>query len=74
MLTARCVRQTAAMPSRASPLPQRCAASPGCCEHRQTCGSWLACDADNPVYQANCGDAIASKPAPTEVSGSPRML
>ncbi|OPB34030.1 hypothetical protein BFW90_03550 [Pseudomonas fluorescens] len=30
-----------------------------------TCGSWLACDADTSVYQANPVDAIAGKPAPT---------
>ena len=29
------------------------------------CGSWLACDADNSVYQAHPVDAIAGKPAPT---------
>jgi hypothetical protein len=29
------------------------------------CGSWLACDADNSVYQADLVDAIAGKPAPT---------
>ncbi|HCT05069.1 MAG TPA: hypothetical protein DIW86_06865 [Pseudomonas sp.] len=29
------------------------------------CGSWLACDADTSVGQANPGDAIAGKPAPT---------
>ncbi|PAA28552.1 hypothetical protein CJU73_12235 [Pseudomonas fragi] len=61
------------MPSRASPLPQRCAADPGLCEHRKTCGSWLACDADNAVRLAHRSDAIASKPAPTEVRGSLRL-
>ncbi|MFK3826145.1 hypothetical protein ACI2KL_28685, partial [Pseudomonas yamanorum] len=29
------------------------------------CGSWLACDADTSVYQADPVDAIAGKPAPT---------
>ncbi|PSL91983.1 hypothetical protein C7U57_22010 [Pseudomonas sp. R9.37] len=29
------------------------------------CGSWLACDADNSVFQSDRGDAIAGKPAPT---------
>jgi hypothetical protein len=29
------------------------------------CGSWLACDADNSVFQVHRGDAIAGKPAPT---------
>jgi hypothetical protein len=29
------------------------------------CGSWLACDADNSVFQIHRGDAIAGKPAPT---------
>ncbi|AZF62953.1 hypothetical protein C4J83_1958 [Pseudomonas sp. LBUM920] len=29
------------------------------------CGSWLACDANNSVYQAQPVDAIAGKPAPT---------
>ncbi|RAH02978.1 hypothetical protein DJ480_10800 [Pseudomonas sp. Leaf98] len=28
-------------------------------------GSWLACDADNSVFQPYRGDAIAGKPAPT---------
>ncbi|MFU0838934.1 MAG: hypothetical protein ACFWUJ_10575 [Pseudomonas fragi] len=50
------VRQTVAMPSRASPLPQ--------CR-RKSSGSWLACDAGTGGCQANRGDAIASKPAPT---------
>ncbi|VFB20978.1 Uncharacterised protein [Pseudomonas fragi] len=50
------VRQTVAMPSRASPLPQ--------C-HRKSSGSWFACYAGTGVCQANRGDAIASKPAPT---------
>ena len=65
MQALRSVRQTVAMPSRASPLPQRCAASPGCCEHRQTCGSWLACDGSNAVYLPARAARIASKPAPT---------
>jgi hypothetical protein len=29
------------------------------------CGSWLACDADTSVHQADPFDAIAGKPAPT---------
>jgi hypothetical protein len=29
------------------------------------CGSWLACDADNSVFQMRPVDAIAGKPAPT---------
>ncbi|PRW92335.1 hypothetical protein C7A10_15935 [Pseudomonas fluorescens] len=29
------------------------------------CGSWLACDAGNWVYQEHRGVAIAGKPAPT---------
>ncbi|MDE4513745.1 hypothetical protein EU514_08000 [Pseudomonas fragi] len=66
--------RTAGMPSRASPLPQRCAAASGFSEHRKTCGSWLACDASNPVWLAHRRDAIASKPAPTEVRGRPRIL
>jgi hypothetical protein len=33
------------------------------------CGSWLASDAGNSVFQKNRGDAIAGKPAPTEVFG-----
>ena len=52
----RAVRQTAAIPSRASPLPQ--------CR-RKSSGSWLACDAGTGGCQANGGDTIASKPAPT---------
>ncbi|TSD79299.1 hypothetical protein FFI16_023665 [Pseudomonas sp. KBS0710] len=31
----------------------------------EPCGSWLACDADNTVFQQYRGDAIAGKPAPT---------
>ena len=31
----------------------------------KTCGSWLACDASDAVYQVKRSDAIASKPAPT---------
>ena len=50
------VRQTVAMPSRASPLPQ--------CR-RKSSGSWLACDAGTEGCQANRDDTIASKPAPT---------
>ncbi|OPA95323.1 hypothetical protein BFW87_14885 [Pseudomonas fluorescens] len=39
------------------------------CKHRRTlCGSWLACDAGTSVFQLHRGDAIAGKPAPTEVS------
>ena len=34
--------------------------------HQNTCGSGLARDAGNSVYQANRSDAIASKTAPTE--------
>ncbi|PLR60297.1 hypothetical protein QCBJ_27990 [Pseudomonas sp. QC2] len=30
-----------------------------------SCGSWLACDADTLVYQSHRSDAIAGKPAPT---------
>ena len=50
------VRQTVAIPSRASPLPQY---------RRKSSGSWLACDAGTEGCQANRGDTIASKPAPT---------
>ncbi|OYU08489.1 MAG: hypothetical protein CFE47_04900 [Pseudomonas sp. PGPPP1] len=32
---------------------------------RLKCGSWLACDAGTSVYQADRGEAIAGKPAPT---------
>ncbi|PAA22222.1 hypothetical protein CJU73_22265 [Pseudomonas fragi] len=32
-----------------------------------TCGSWLACDADNTVWQVHRSDTIAGKPAPTRV-------
>ncbi|TVT92877.1 hypothetical protein FPT15_00125 [Pseudomonas sp. RGB] len=34
-------------------------------EWHDQCGSWLACDAGDSVSQANRGDAIAGKPAPT---------
>ncbi len=34
------------------------------------CGSWLACDAGNSVYQAQPVDAIAGKPAPTLIGFS----
>ncbi|MCH4885294.1 hypothetical protein EQV96_20265 [Pseudomonas sp. TMW22080] len=33
-----------------------------------TRGSWLACDADDADCQAHRSDAIASKPAPTQIS------
>ncbi|PAA07590.1 hypothetical protein CJU74_24105 [Pseudomonas fragi] len=69
MHTTRSGWRTPGMPSRASPLPQRYAVDRGFCEHRKTCGSWLACDANNAVWLAHSGDAIASKPAPTEVRG-----
>ena len=36
-----------------------------CVQHR-TCRSWLACDAGDAVCQVHRGDAIASKPAPTD--------
>jgi len=32
---------------------------------RAFCGSWLACDTGTSVSQANGGDAVAGKPAPT---------
>ncbi|PRW84068.1 hypothetical protein C7A10_29825 [Pseudomonas fluorescens] len=35
------------------------------------CGSWLACDTGNSVYQRHRGDAIAGKPAPTCVQVRP---
>ncbi|PAA40245.1 hypothetical protein CJU75_00855 [Pseudomonas fragi] len=62
------------MPSQASPHPQfqggvcRELAGIRSLERHKTCGSWLACDAGDRVWQVNRGDAIASKPAPT-VSG-----
>ena len=65
MQTARSGRHTAALPSRASPLPQRVPASRGFSWPCITCGSCLACDADGAVWQAHCSAAIASKPAPT---------
>ena len=61
MQTTRSLRKNRAIPSRASPLPQDCAAACRC-----PCGSWLACDANNAVSQEKQGDTIASKPAPTE--------
>ena len=66
MQTARTGRYTAAMPSRASPLPQV-----GGLASREfswsciTCGSRLACDAGGADWQVHRSDAIASKPAPT---------
>ena len=30
-----------------------------------SCGTWLACDASDAVFELNRVDAIASKPAPT---------
>src|SRR5471032_2297780 len=33
------------------------------------CGSWLACDAGNSVFQVHRSDAIAGKPAPTGEGG-----
>jgi hypothetical protein len=74
MRTARLGRYTAAMPSRASPLPQRVLASRGFSWPCLTCGSWLACDADgadDAVWQVHRSDAIASKPAPTKGPGKP---
>jgi hypothetical protein len=62
MQTTRSVRKNRAIPSRASPLPQDCAAACRC-----PCGSWLACDANNAVTQKKQGDTIASKPAPTRL-------
>ena len=64
---------TAGIPSRASPLPQSSVAGPEFWEHCKTCGSWLACDAGDALSQINRGAAIASKPAPTEFSGRPRI-
>ena len=60
MRTTRSLRKNRAIPSRASPLPQDCAAACRC-----PCGSWLACDANNAVTQEKQGDTLASKPAPT---------
>ena len=56
--------------SRASPLPQvdRVQMPPPLL--LLFCGSWLACDADTSVYQAQPVDAIAGKPAPTEKQSS----
>ena len=65
---------TAGIPSPASPLPQSSVAGPEFGEHCKTCGSWLACDAGDALSQINRGAAIASKPAPTELSGRPRIL
>ena len=73
MQTARSGRHTAALPSRASPLPQRGLASCGFSWPCITCGSWLACDADGAVWQAHCSPAIASKPAPAKGPGTPRI-
>jgi hypothetical protein len=66
-------RYTAAMPSRASPLPQGGLASREFSWSCITCGSWLACDAGGADWQVHRSDAIASKPAPTKVPGTPRI-
>ena len=71
MQATRSGRYTAAMPSRASPLPHRVLASRGFSWPCLTCGSWLACDAGDAVWQVHHGDAIASKPAPTKGPGKP---
>ena len=73
MQTARTGRYTASMPSRASPLPQRFLASREFSWSCITYGSWFACDADGADWQVHCSDAIASKPAPTKVLGTPRI-
>ncbi|PRW97913.1 hypothetical protein C7A07_13840 [Pseudomonas fragi] len=65
MQATRSGRYTAAMPSRASPLPQRALASREFCWPCLTWGSWLACDAGDAVWQVHRSDAFASKPAPT---------
>ena len=49
----------------ASKLPQIKGANLSFGEHCSTCGSWLACDASDAVFELNRVDAIASKPAPT---------
>ncbi len=69
MQTARTGRYTAAMPSRAGPLPQRVLASRGFSWSCITCGSRLACDAGGADWQVHRSDAIASKPAPTGGGG-----
>ena len=71
MQAARSGRHTAALPSRASPLPQRVLASRGFSWPCITCGRWLACDADGAVWQAHRSATIASKPAPTKGPGKP---
>jgi len=38
------------------------------------CGSWLACDPDTSVHQAELVDAIAGKPAPTKASSFTESL
>ena len=49
----------------ASKLPQKKGANLSFGEHCSTCGSWLACDASDAVFELNRVDAIAGKPAPT---------
>ena len=49
----------------ASKLPPKKGANLSFGEHCSTCGSWLACDASDAVFELNRVDAIASKPAPT---------
>ena len=71
MQTARSGRHCAAMPSRASPLPQGGLARRGFCWRCITCGSWLACDPGDAVWLMHRSAAIAGKPAPTKGSGKP---
>ena len=74
ILATRSGRYTAAMPSRASPLPQKILPNRRFCWQCKTCGSWLACDAGDAVWQVHRSDAIASKPAPTKDPAKPQVL
>ena len=74
MQTTRSGWYTAALLSRASPLPQGILASGEFCWPYITCGSWLACDANNAHWLMHRSAAIAGKPAPTRDPGKPRNL
>ena len=74
MLATRSGRYTAAMPSRASPLPQKILPNRRFCWQCITCGSWLACDTGDAVWPGHRSAAIAGKPAPTKAPGKAQSL
>ena len=57
----------------ASKLPPKKGANLSFGEHCSTCGSWLACDASDAVFELNRVDAIAGKPAPTKKGEKPQF-